>query len=142
MFRAVIPAHLCLEANKAVSLGFIKKARFIQAGIAEKLWEHLDAQALEWLKYRFAWPLNLEGSRPQVVAIKFSNRSPDTGSNPAKKAIDMLTCHKWLNKSELKSTKRRIGIIQDDRPECVEQLHWWEYLPAKYAAFVLLEVRI
>lgn len=123
-------------------MGFIPKAKFIQAGIASKLWKQLEAQALTWSQYRFAWPLSLEGARPQVVAIKFSNRSPDTGSNPAKKAIDMLTCHKWLNKAELKSTKHRLGIIQDDRPECVEQVHLWEYLPAKHAAFVLIEVRI
>lgn len=102
----------------------------------------MDEQAKPWLRYRWAWPLQLEGRRPQVVAVKFSSHPNDEGSNPAKAAIDMLTCHKWINKSELKRTKHRIGIIADDRRSSVDQHHWWEHLPRDQRAFVLIEVRI
>lgn len=142
VFRAAVPAELCLEANKNVSMGFKPKAKFIQAGISQKLWKHLEGQALLWARYRFAWPLDLDGRRPQVVAIKFSSRAPDVGSNPAKKLIDMLTCDKWINRAEGNLTKYRLGLIRDDRPECVEQVHGWEFLPAKHTAFILLEVRV
>lgn len=117
-------------------------AGWMHADSSKRLWDHLKEQAKLWLKYKPWWPIELAEGRPQVVATKFSSRSPDVGSNPAKKAIDMLTPARWTNRAEHKFTKHRLGVIKDDRPECVEQVHHWELLPAEYPAFILLEVRI
>jgi len=139
VFRAAIPSGLCLAVNEVAGLRRAPKGKFVLAGILDKLWSELDKQALPWTRYRYAWPLRLEPPRPQVLAVKFSSRAPDVGANFGKMAIDMLQCRKGNGK---KSDEHRMGIIVDDRPECVQQLHWHEFLERKYPAFVLIEVRI
>jgi hypothetical protein len=71
----------------------------------------------------------LEG-RPQVLAVRFSARCPDKYANWAKWAIDVLRAGK--------PGERRLNIIRDDSPECIEEHQWWEPLQG---GFVYLEVR-
>jgi hypothetical protein len=140
VFRVVLPAELCLEANKTMRRGFAK-AKFAHASNAKKLWKKLDDLAKPWLKYRPYWPIQLESGRPQVLAVKFSSHPNDEGSNPAKKAIDMLTVPRVDPETGIRQ-KHRLGLIVDDRRSSVDQHHWWEFLPKKHRAFVLIEVRI
>lgn len=142
VFRAAIPSELCLAANESAGLTRAKKGRFVLANIHERLWVELSKQATPWLKYRWAWPLELRGGLPQVIACKFSHRAPDVGANVAKAAIDMLTMRKLLNRKKQRYSERRMGLIKDDRPEVCDQYHYWEFLPRAHHAFVLLEVRI
>jgi hypothetical protein len=139
VFRAAIPSGLCLAVNEVAGLRRAPKGHFVLAGILDRLWAELSKQAIPWLKYRAHWPLELSPPRPQVLAVKFSSRAPDVGANFGKMGIDMLQCRKHNGK---KSDEHRMGLIVDDRPECVQQLHWHEFLPRKYPAFVLIEVRI
>lgn len=139
VFRAAIPTKLCLSANERDGLARNPKGRHVLAGILGRLWGELSKQSIPWLRYRCYWPLEMHPPRPQVLAVKFSPRAPDVGANVGKMAIDMLQCRKGNGK---KSDEHRIGLIVDDRPACVEQLHWWEFLPQKHPAFVLIEVRI
>lgn len=140
VFRAAIPTKLCLSANERDGLRRTQKGRFVIAGILDKLWAEMSKQATPWLKYRHSWPLSLTPPRPQVLAVKFSPRAPDAGANVGKMAIDMLQCRQGNGKA---SDEHRMGLIVDDRPEQVQQLHWWEFMSAKVCpAFVLIEVRI
>lgn len=140
VFRAALPANLCLEANKTARRIF---APWMHAEVSKELWKHLDGQALLWTHYRWAWPVDVGlDHRPQVIAIKFSHQPNDAGSNPAKKAIDMLTKRKLLDSDHQRYSKHRLGIITDDRRAVVEQLQWWESQPREFPAFVLIEVRI
>ena len=140
VFRVVLPADLCLEANQMMRRGFAK-AGFAHASNKKKLWKKLDDMAQPWMRYRRHWPTQLESGRPQVLAVKFSSHPNDEGSNPAKKAIDMLTVPKTDPKTGMPQ-KHRLGVIVDDRRSTVDQHHWWEFLPSKHRAFVLIEVRI
>jgi len=139
VFRAAIPSGLCLAVNEVAGLRRAPKGSYVLAGILDKLWAQMYEQALPWTRYRAHWPLNLSPPRPQVLAVKFSARAPDVGANFGKMAIDMLQCRKNNGKA---SDEHRMGLIIDDRPECVQQLHWPEFLERKYPAFVLIEVRI
>jgi len=141
VFRAAFPVALCREAN-ATSRRAFASSKWTHAGIKKKLWTRMKAQATPWLKYRWAWPLNLEGCRPQVIAVKFSSHPNDEGSNPGKAAIDMLTCRKLLDGKTGRYTKHRMGLLLDDRRSVVDQYHWWEFLPKAHLAFVLIEVRV
>jgi hypothetical protein len=136
VFRAALPSELCMTANR-LATGTMQKCPWRIGEIKDDLWGKLDPQALHWLRYRRHWPfVPVGGVRPQVLAIKFSGRAPDVGSNPAKAAIDML------QKATSIGQKHRMGIILSDSPERVEQLHWWEQQPMKYPAFLLIEVRV
>jgi len=140
IFRAALPSGVCVAANAASRRAYVMNPWAISA-IKSKLWTQMETQSIPWLRYRWAWPV--EGSpRPQVVAVKFSSQAPDVGSNPGKAAIDMLTCHRLLDRKKQRYTEHRLGIIRDDRPACVEQIHRWEFLPKAEAAFLLLEVRV
>lgn len=135
VFRAAVEARLCLEANK-LATGRIQRNRWILAGIKNELWQSLSTQALPWTRYRHYWPFTpVDGVRPQVIATKFSARSPDVGANPAKAAIDMLQVRNA-------QSKHRMGIIQHDAPRWVQQIHYWEFQPAAEQAFVMIEVRV
>lgn len=140
VFRAVVPAELCLEANK-LATGVMQRCYWKLGKLKAELWSELSSQSIPWLKYRPWWPLDLD-HRPQVIAVKFSSHSNDAGSNPGKAAIDMLTVRKLLNAKEQRYTEHRLGIIRDDRRSEAEQISWWEPLPRKYHAFLLLEVRV
>lgn len=142
VFRAALPANLCLEANKT-SLRVLTKCPWLHSKLGNALWAELQKQATPWLKYRWAWPFDIGlDHRPQVIAVKFSSHANDAGSNPAKKAIDMLTKRKMLDSDHQRYTKHRMGLISDDRRAVVEQLHWWEFQPRQFPAFVLIEVRV
>lgn len=140
IFRAALPAELCKEAN-ATSRRAYAGANWAFASTKNRIWELLEGQSIAWRQRGIPWPVELDHGRPQVIAIKFSSHPNDEGSNPAKAAIDMLTCRKLLDKKRSKYTAHRLGIIKDDRRSEVDQYHWWEFLPRKYAAFVLIEVR-
>jgi hypothetical protein len=141
VFRAALPANLCLEANKT-SLRLMARAPWLHSKLGNALWAELEKQSASWLKYRWAWPVDIGLEyRPQVLSIKFSSHANDAGSNPGKKAIDMLTKRKLLDQEHQRYTKHRMGLISDDRRAVVEQLHWWEFQPRQFPAFVLIEVR-
>ena len=136
VFRAVLPSELCLTANKLATRG-MQGASWRLAEIKKKLWALLKTQAIPFAANRNKWPLKPEKastSRPQVIATKFSYRSPDVGSNPAKAAIDML--QRVTNVGQ----KNRMGLIWSDAPKYVEQIHHWEFCPHEFPAFVLIEV--
>ena len=133
VFRAALPSELCLAMNR-----WKRTSRFSESALKENIWSFLEPQALRWRqKLGHLWPFDeMFEDRPQVIAIKFSSHAPDVGANFGKMAIDMLT------RPTLKRPHHRIGIIVDDRPTRVDQLHWWEFIPQKYAAFVIIEVRV
>jgi len=136
VFRAAIEARLCLETNK-LATGRMQRNTHLIADIKNELWSSLEQQSTRWLLYRCYWPFEaVDGVRPQVIATKFSARSPDVGANPAKAAIDML------QKATRVGQERRIGIIRRDSPDCVQQIHYWEFQRQCEQAFVLLEVRV
>ncbi len=136
VFRAAIEARLCLEMNK-LATGRMQRNPWLLSSIKAELWGHLNQQSAPWLAYRRYWPFDVvDGVRPQVIATKFSARSPDVGANPAKAAIDML------QKATRIDQKRRIGIIRRDSPDCVQQIHYWEFQRQCEQAFVLIEVRV
>jgi hypothetical protein len=139
VFRVAIPSELCLAGNDAMRTHWAARGRN-----EAKIWKWLAPQALKWRAHNGdQWPFSpfktdIGIIRPQVFATKFSARGrPDKGANFAKAVIDMLT--------EGISTQRkhRIGVITNDDEQSVEQvLPWWEFLPAKHHAFVVVEVRI
>jgi hypothetical protein len=141
VFQVAIPSHLCIKANRMMRRAFAKEI-WTHAANAKALWDHLKKHATPWLKYKPYWPIETVSGRPQVVATEFSSNASDVGSNPAKKAIDMLTVRRWINRAEGTYTKHRIGIIRDDSRKCVEQIHHWEFMEKEHPAFILLEVRI
>jgi hypothetical protein len=143
VFRAAIPSELCLAVNEKEGLRRIprRKGIGVLVGIEQRLWSQLELQSAQWIRHRWRWPFQVDEPdggepRPQVIAIKFSSHAPDVGANFGKMAIDML------RKPTPTRGKHRMGLIIDDRPACVEQLHWWEFLPTKCHAFIVIEVRI
>jgi len=137
--RAAFPARLCLEANKMLRRGFSLHA-WCKTKVSYELYLLLQCQ-LD-LSTRLVWPIDkLVLHRPQVIAVKFAPRPTDVGANPAKMVIDMLTPKRCYNRAKNLWATKRIGIISDDRPEVVRQLHWCEFLPKAHEAFVLVEVR-
>jgi hypothetical protein len=140
VFRAAFPSELCLPANKMARRG-MANANWKFAAIKRDLWSLLSIQSSGWVSNRPHWPVRArsDGIRPQVLACKFSSRAPDVGANVAKAPIDMLTLPRM---TRCGMQQHRLGLIDDDRPECVQQLHWWEFLPRAERAFVLVEVRI
>jgi hypothetical protein len=142
VFRVALDSKLCLAANVTARRAFASNS-WMHADVKGKLWDAINQQLAPWLTYRHLWPFKPHaGVRPQVIATKFSARAPDVGSNPAKAAIDMLSEPRWIDRSKLKRSKHRIGIIRDDRPEEVEQLHCWEYQPQRFPAFLIVEIRV
>lgn len=138
VFRAAIEARLCLETNK-LATGRMQRNSWMIGKIKTELWEHLSRQAARWLVYRQHWPfVAVDGVRPQVIATKFSARPPDVGANPAKAAIDMLQRATRVRPGN----PHRMGIILRDSPDCVQQIHGWEFQPQREQAFVLIEVRV
>jgi hypothetical protein len=76
-------------------------------------------------------PSPLQG-RPVVVCTRFSSSEPDTYSDWAKMAVDVLC----LPDSR---ARNRLGFLVDDKPKCAEIIQRWE--PAKPKdGFVLIEV--
>lgn len=147
VFRAALDAKLCLETNK-LATGRMQRNSWRIGEIKNALWESLSAQSLRWSRYRCYWPFeSVDGVLPQVIATKFSGRPPDVGANPAKAAIDMLQLYSFKKQNRrishsLAIVSRRLGIIRNDSPSSVQQIHCWEFQPMKYTAFVLLEVRV
>lgn len=68
---------------------------------------------------RFDQPLK---GRPQVHCVRFSSSEPDAYSDWAKLAIDILC-------ARTEKRPKRLNIIVDDRPACVEVRQWWEPAP-------------
>jgi hypothetical protein len=136
VLRIAFPSDICLADNRRSRKGFVN-ASFAIEGVKDKLWACICEQVEPWRRYQEHWPLRFaQSERVQVVACKFSSVAPDVGANFAKQAIDMLTLPRRDGQ------KRRLGIIEDDRPACVQQIHYWEFLPRAEHAFVLLEVRL
>lgn len=66
--------------------------------------------------------------RPQVRAIRFSSVEPDKNSAWSKIIVDRLT-----------GKHGGLGLIQDDKPELLEERDWWEPCAAG-EGFVYLEL--
>ncbi len=136
VLRIALPSDICLADNRRSRKGFVSNNFAIEA-VKTSIWKHICEQIDPWRRYQEHWPLRFaQTERVQVVACKFSSRAPDAGANFAKHAIDMLTLPRRDGQ------QRRLGIIEDDRPACVQQIHCWEFLPANESAFVLIEVRL
>lgn len=73
--------------------------------------------------------------RPLVRCVRFSSVEPDQGAGWEKAVIDVLTMP-WRT---AKREHRGLGLIREDRRECVQRAIWWEYAP-KGRGFVLCEV--
>jgi hypothetical protein len=129
MLEFYLPASICLEANKTIRPQY---AKWMHSKNKHELLSFIAPQALKE-SLNVAVPLDRYYRSVRLNAIKFSARAPDYGANFAKKAIDLLTCN-------TKRTTDRLGLITDDNPSIVDQQHWWEFLPAKYTAFVLIEL--
>ena len=66
--------------------------------------------------------------RPQVIAVRLSDKEPDKFSNWQKNPVDRL-----------RADKHGLGIIRDDKPEAIAEFAWWE--PCKRnEGCVILEV--
>lgn len=136
LFRLALPAEYCLEANKSMRKAHMKHIGYLREKNRKELWAAIQEQKDDCSKWRNSWPLDTVFARPQLIAVKFSSRPNDAGSNPAKRAIDMIA------KPNKRDVAERLGVISSDARSVVQQQHWWEYLPPNERAFVLIEVRV
>jgi hypothetical protein len=116
-----LPLRLCHSTNETSTRRFQSQYWKIKKEKDEL------AALMRFQCHPFKKPL---GGRPQVLAVRFGYLCPDKYANWAKWAIDVLRAGR--------PGERRLNIIRDDSPECIEEHQWWEPL---HKGFVYLEVR-
>lgn len=125
-----------LVCEFALPLGLCPTSNLTRHGIR---WMHSQRKEYAFIAMRtqlrlpLPFPLPLTG-RPQVLAVRFSSRAPDTYSNFAKAAVDILCVPNGRS-------NRRLGIIREDNPKALDEKQWWEPVRRGHEGFVYLQVR-
>lgn len=118
--RFVVPLDYCLTSNQRMRGGI--KQRFLEADLKRRCYEFMRMQNGG---RNCAAPL--EG-RPHVLAVRFSSKECDVGSDFSKIPVDRLLV-----------SKSGIGLLLDDSPRAVRLDVWQEFAPPT-RGFLLLSV--
>lgn len=100
----------------------------------DAIWVYMLGQWLNWSQKYLKTTFPLTG-RPQVICVRFSAREPDPFADWAKFPVDMLTMAKMSKPTKKKPvpelTRRRLGIIVDDKGSNISLHQHWEPSPRK-----------
>jgi hypothetical protein len=123
VFRFALPLELCKTTNLTRQTHIWEAARRKRAA-----WERIQVQ---W--FQAGCPKGPLPGRPQVICLRLSTREPDTYSDWAKVAVDMLCPPRG-------TARHGLGLLEDDRPSLVEVVQYWEPGPRSGGACIV-EVR-
>lgn len=124
--RFVLPMDLCLTTNRRSCLHWSSVDR-----LKDKILSQLRVQC-------GALRLPTLTGRPQVVAVRFTSRRPDSGAGWEKDAIDALLTSRVVARKGGVKQRKGLGLLEDDSDAHIDRFVWWE--PGPKDGFVYIEI--